>query len=625
MALKVGELFASFDLDASGMTGTIRTIETQLEGIGADMIRAGSTLSSMVTDPLKGIGKSILSAGMDFTSQMSRVEAISGASAAEMEKLNAEALKMGSTTQFTATEAGQALEYMAMAGWKTSAMINGLEPIMNLAAASGENLADVSDIVTDAMTAFGLEAKKENIAGFSDVLAQAASNSNTNVGLMGETFKYVAPVAGALGYGFQDGAEISNEQAVMVAGLIVAGMADGLQERYPELYEAGQAAVEQFEDAFGNGTDALIALCNSLGIEIPASLADALGDESIWNSASDALNTGMEQITGAVGDFMETAGKADMGRYGSGAEQGTESAKNSVVASMNTTTDPENFTTAASNAQTTGENIGVGVSDGVSGKETDIATAVQGLVASMNTTFEPTVQSFGNTARMAMTNVSIGIQAMQGNAALSARNAGNAVVNAMRGSLNGSTGYSLGNDLMRGIISGINSMAGMLSSAARTVVRNAVAAMRKAADAHSPSRETLALGQDMDEGGAIGLSGGMMAAAATQAVKDTIRAMTAQTRLSDPSVGTVMTARANARQTAAETANSLSDGENREAYASAVGRMIADRLIESGALGGDVVMDGEKVGRKTAPTVSKSIADKAKKTVSGRSAQGVLI
>lgn len=177
--------------------------------------------------------------------------------------------------------------------------------------------------------------------------------------------------------GFQDGAEISNEQAMMVAGLIVAGMADGLQERYPELYEAGQAAVEQFEDAFGNGTDALIALCNSLGIEIPASLADALGDESIWNSASDALNTGMEQITGAVGDFMETAGKADMGRYGSGAEQGTEGAKNSVIASMNTTTDPENFTTAADNAQTTGENIGAGVSDGVSGKETDITTAVQ--------------------------------------------------------------------------------------------------------------------------------------------------------------------------------------------------------------------------------------------------------
>ena len=204
MALKVGELFASFDLDASGMTGTIRTIETQLEGIGADMIRAGSTLSSVVTDPLKGIGKSILSAGMDFTSQMSRVEAISGASAAEMEKLNAEALKMGSTTQFTATEAGQALEYMAMAGWKTDNMLDGLAPIMDLAAASGENLADVSDIVTDALTAFGLKAS--DASHFSDVLAQASSNSNTNVGLMGETFKYVAPVAGALGYNIEDAA-----------------------------------------------------------------------------------------------------------------------------------------------------------------------------------------------------------------------------------------------------------------------------------------------------------------------------------------------------------------------------------------------------------------------------------
>lgn len=121
-----------------------------------------------------------------------------------MEKLNAEALKMGSTTQFTATEAGQALEYMAMAGWKTDNMLDGLAPIMDLAAASGENLADVSDIVTDALTAFGLKAS--DASHFSDVLAQASSNSNTNVGLMGETFKYVAPVAGALGYNIEDAA-----------------------------------------------------------------------------------------------------------------------------------------------------------------------------------------------------------------------------------------------------------------------------------------------------------------------------------------------------------------------------------------------------------------------------------
>ena len=374
-----------------------------------------------------------------------------------------------------------------------------------------------------------------------------------------------------------------------------------------------------------NGRIDLVEVMQELGIEIPEWLNQALKES--WTGFDTSQIE--ESLTSAVDASMSEAGKngADCvaNAYATQMSTKTEEMKSATTSTVNESTMPENFTTAADNAQTTGENIGAGVSDGVSGKETDIATAVQGLVASMNTTFEPTVQSFGNTARMAMTNVSIGIQAMQGNAALSVRNAGNAVVNAMRDSLNGSTGYSLGNDLMRGIISGINSMAGMLSSAARTVVRNAVAAMRKAADAHSPSRETLALGRDMDAGGAIGLSGGMMAAAATQAVKDTIRAMTAQTRLSDPSVGTVMTARANARQTAAETANSLSDGENREAYASAVGRMIADRLIESGALGGDVVMDGEKVGRKTAPTVSKSIADKAKKTVSGRSAQGVLI
>ena len=109
---------------------------------------------------------------------------------------------MGRTTQFSATEAGQAEEYMAMAGWKAKEMVAGLPGIMNLAAASGEDLASTSDIVTDALTAFGLAA--QDSAMFSDVLAQASSSSNTNVSLMGETFKYVAPAAGAMGYSIQD-------------------------------------------------------------------------------------------------------------------------------------------------------------------------------------------------------------------------------------------------------------------------------------------------------------------------------------------------------------------------------------------------------------------------------------
>ena len=140
--------------------------------------------------------------GMGFESQMSTVQAISQASAGDMKRLTELAKEMGETTQFSAQEAGQGLEYMAMAGWKTQDMINGLPGIMYLAAASGEELGAVSDIVTDAMTAFGMEASQS--AHFADVLAQASASSNTNVAMMGETFQYVAPVAGAFGYTVED-------------------------------------------------------------------------------------------------------------------------------------------------------------------------------------------------------------------------------------------------------------------------------------------------------------------------------------------------------------------------------------------------------------------------------------
>lgn len=140
--------------------------------------------------------------GMGYESQMSTVQAISQASEADMKKLNALAKEMGETTQFTAEQAGQGLEYMAMAGWKTEDMLNGLPGIMYLAAASGEDLGSVSDIVTDAMTAFGMQASESS--HFADVLAQASANANTNVSMMGNTFQYVAPVAGAFGYTVED-------------------------------------------------------------------------------------------------------------------------------------------------------------------------------------------------------------------------------------------------------------------------------------------------------------------------------------------------------------------------------------------------------------------------------------
>lgn len=141
-------------------------------------------------------------AGASFESQMSTVQAISQASESEMARLKALAKQMGIETKFSATEAGQGLEYMAMAGWDVDSMLAGLPGMMNLAAASGEELGQVSDIVTDAMTAFNLEASRS--AEFADVLAQASARSNTDVAMMGQTFKYAAPVAGALGFSIQD-------------------------------------------------------------------------------------------------------------------------------------------------------------------------------------------------------------------------------------------------------------------------------------------------------------------------------------------------------------------------------------------------------------------------------------
>ena len=136
---------------------------------------------------------------------MSKVAAVSGATGAELDKLREKAREMGAKTKFSASEAADAMNYMAMAGWKTGDMLDGIEGIMNLAAASGEDLATTSDIVTDALTALGLSASDSG--HFADILAAASSNANTNVGMMGETFKYCAPVAGALGFTAEDTAE----------------------------------------------------------------------------------------------------------------------------------------------------------------------------------------------------------------------------------------------------------------------------------------------------------------------------------------------------------------------------------------------------------------------------------
>ena len=176
----------------------------KFEKAGDSITNAGKQIS-VASAAVTGLGVAAVKTAADFDSAMANVAAISGATGDDLQALRDKAREMGEKTKFSASEAADAMSYMAMAGWKTGDMLSGIEGIMQLAAASGEDLATTSDIVTDALTAFGLTA--EDSAHFADILAAASSNANTNVSMMGETFKYCAPVAGALGYSAEDVAE----------------------------------------------------------------------------------------------------------------------------------------------------------------------------------------------------------------------------------------------------------------------------------------------------------------------------------------------------------------------------------------------------------------------------------
>lgn len=216
MAVDVGSATGYLDLDINGFVQglsealrqsqqtekKIESVGNKITGIGDKMSNVGGTLTKAVTAPIIGIGTAAVKTLADFDSSMSRVSAISGATGDNLQALRDKAKEMGATTKFTASESADAFTYMAMAGWKTEDMLDGIDGIMSLAAADGLDLATTSDIVTDALTAFGLQASDSS--HFADVLAKASSSANTNVSMLGESFKYVAPVAGSLGYSVED-------------------------------------------------------------------------------------------------------------------------------------------------------------------------------------------------------------------------------------------------------------------------------------------------------------------------------------------------------------------------------------------------------------------------------------
>lgn len=174
----------------------------QIQNAGKAITNVGSDMTRKLTVPIVGAGVASVKLASDFEAGMSKVQSIAGATSDEIGTLGEKAKEMGAKTKFSATEATEAYQYMAMAGWKTEDMLNGIEGIMYLAGATGQDLASTSDIVTDALTAFGKSA--QDTQQFVDVMAKTASNANTDVGMLGESFKYVAPVAGAMKYSIED-------------------------------------------------------------------------------------------------------------------------------------------------------------------------------------------------------------------------------------------------------------------------------------------------------------------------------------------------------------------------------------------------------------------------------------
>lgn len=204
-----GKLLFDTKLDTSGFKSGLTSLSAMASAAGRGFKSISDKAVSGIKTGFKAAGVALgafggysVKAGADFDAAMSEVQAISGASGKQLEALRNKAKEMGATTKFSATQSAEALKYMGMAGWSSQEMLDGLPGVMNLAAASGEDLGLVSDIVTDSLTAFGLKAK--DTGRFVDVLAAASTASNTNVSMLGESFKYVAPVAGALGYKVED-------------------------------------------------------------------------------------------------------------------------------------------------------------------------------------------------------------------------------------------------------------------------------------------------------------------------------------------------------------------------------------------------------------------------------------
>lgn len=336
---------------------------TVLGNVFANVITKGIEIAGTA---LKNFTQDVVATGMEYEAAISNVTAISGAMSEEVELLQAKAEEMGATTKFTATESAEAMSYMAMAGWKVNDMVSGLDGIMDLSAASGESLASVSDIVTDALTAFGLSAGDS--AHFADVLAAASSNANTNVAMMGETFRYAAPIAGALGFSIEDTAEAIGLMAN--SGIKASQAGTSLRTIMTNLSHDMTIYGEAFKSATNAEGAYTVATTNADGTM--RDFGDILAD----------LRTGWEQLTEA-----EQASNASMETVAG------KHAMSGFLALMNAApADIDKLSTAIENADGAAQGMASTMLDNLQGDKTLLESAVDGMKIAISKELNPALR-----------------------------------------------------------------------------------------------------------------------------------------------------------------------------------------------------------------------------------------
>lgn len=357
MNISAGTIMAYMDLDMSSFNSAIDMAGEQLSGfasggvagalgsIGAAAETAGRALTLGVTAPLMTAAGAAIQTGMQFDASMSNVYGLMSSlnlSQAQMDALRDTAREMGATTKFSASEAADAMGYMALAGWDDAQVIAGIPGVLNLAAAANMDLAKASDIVTDTMTPFGMAAERAGEAA--DVFAYAQANSNTTVEALGEAMKYAAPTADAFGMTLQDtaaamgvlaNAGIKGSQGGTTLNAMLRDMKNNAKN--------GAIAIGKTKVALTNADGsyrsyaAIIRDIDKATSSMTASQRDAalgaiFGDESLKGilatlkqgpDALDAMTEGMYACGGAAADMAATMGdnlKGDLAILESGAQ-----------------------------------------------------------------------------------------------------------------------------------------------------------------------------------------------------------------------------------------------------------------------------------------------------------------